>query len=75
MPRTRRLARVAHDAGVQVTPGADLVVALDTLVAAVHFPADTLPFDRGYKSVAVNLSDLAAMGARAAGRDRLRRPR
>ena len=64
MPRTRRLARVAHDAGVQVTPGADLVVALDTLVAAVHFPADTLPFDRGYKSVAVNLSDLAAMGAR-----------
>ena len=44
----------------------ELVVALDTLVAGVHFPADTAPFDVGWKALAVNLSDLAAMGAEPA---------
>ena len=41
----------------------DLVIALDTLVAGVHFPFETSAADVGYKSLAVNLSDLAAMGA------------
>ena len=43
-----------------------LVVATDTLNDGVHFPADTAPGDLGWKSLAVNLSDLAAMGARPA---------
>ena len=39
------------------------MVALDTLVDGVHFPSDTPAHDVGYKALAVNLSDLAAMGA------------
>ena len=35
----------------------------DTLVAGVHFPEATSPADIGWKALAVNLSDLAAMGA------------
>ena len=42
-----------------------LAVALDTLVGGVHFPSDTPAFDVGYKALAVNLSDLAAMGSTA----------
>ncbi|MCP4284107.1 MAG: thiamine-phosphate kinase, partial [Gammaproteobacteria bacterium] len=41
----------------------DLVVTVDTLVEGVHFPLDTDPEAIGFKSLAVNLSDLAAMGA------------
>ena len=40
-----------------------VAVALDTLVGGVHFPNDTPAYDVGYKALAVNLSDLAAMGA------------
>ena len=40
-----------------------LVTTLDTMVAGIHFPFDTDPADVGYKALAVNLSDLAAMGA------------
>lgn len=40
-----------------------LVVTLDTLVADVHFFAATDPKGLGHKVLAVNLSDLAAMGA------------
>lgn len=43
-----------------------LVVTTDTLNSGVHFPEDTAPFDIGWKTLAVNLSDLAAMGARPA---------
>lgn len=39
------------------------VIALDSLVAGVHFPKDTDPAAIGHKALAVNLSDLAAMGA------------
>jgi thiamine-monophosphate kinase len=39
---------------------------MDTLVAGVHFPADTPPEAIGHKALAVNLSDLAAMGAEPA---------
>jgi len=52
------------DAAVLVpTPGQQLVMTLDTLVAGRHFPEDVSPFDIGWRSLAVNLSDLAAMGA------------
>lgn len=40
-----------------------LVAACDTMNVGVHFPADTAPADIGWKALAVNLSDLAAMGA------------
>jgi len=43
-----------------------LVVCTDTLVEGVHFPAGTDPAAIGYKALAVNLSDLAAMGAEPA---------
>ena len=41
-------------------------ISIDTLIADVHFPITTSAFDIGYKSLAVNLSDLAAMGAEPA---------
>jgi thiamine-monophosphate kinase len=44
-------------------PGRLLVVTVDALVDGVHFPEDTAPEDLAWKSLAVNLSDLAAMGA------------
>ncbi|WEJ61748.1 thiamine-phosphate kinase [Thiomicrorhabdus lithotrophica] len=40
-----------------------LVVVTDTLVSGVHFPENTAAYDVAWKAVAVNLSDLAAMGA------------
>jgi len=46
-----------------VEAGYERIMTLDTLVAGVHFPVSTIARDMGYKSVAVNLSDLAAMGA------------
>jgi thiamine-monophosphate kinase len=48
-----------------VTPGErqHIAVTTDTLVAGVHFPLNTSPRAIGHKSIAVNLSDLAAMGA------------
>lgn len=50
-------------AAVEVPPGCELVVCTDTLVAGRHFPLNTRPEDIGWKVLAVNLSDLAAMGA------------
>lgn len=44
-------------------PGLELAVTTDMLVAGVHFLPDTDPARLGWKSLAVNLSDLAAMGA------------
>ena len=41
----------------------ELIVSMDTLVSGIHFPTDTSPEDIGYKSLAVNISDIAAMGA------------
>lgn len=43
--------------------GIDLAVTTDTLVSGVHFLPDVDPADLGHKALAVNLSDLAAMGA------------
>lgn len=58
---------IGDDAAVlQVPAGMQLVVATDTLNAGVHFPIDTTPADIGWKALAVNLSDLAAMAAEPA---------
>jgi thiamine-monophosphate kinase len=55
---------IGDDAAVVSIPaGYELVVSADTLVSDVHFPAGTDPYDIGFKALAVNLSDLAAMGA------------
>lgn len=40
-----------------------LAISTDTLVEGIHFLRDIHPADLGYKALAVNLSDLAAMGA------------
>jgi thiamine-monophosphate kinase len=48
---------------VDVTPGKQLAISTDTLVAGVHFFADADATTIGHKALAVNLSDLAAMGA------------
>ncbi len=54
------------DDGAVLAPAdenSQLVQVIDTLVSGVHFPVDTAPADIGYRVVAVNLSDVAAMGA------------
>lgn len=58
------LLGIGDDAAVLAVPaGRELAVAIDTLVDGVHFPVGTDAFDVGWKALAVNLSDLAAMGA------------
>jgi thiamine-monophosphate kinase len=54
---------IGDDAAVLATHGY-LAVTVDTLVAGVHFPDGTAPHVLGFRLLAVNLSDLAAMGAR-----------
>jgi thiamine-monophosphate kinase len=55
---------IGDDAALlQVPAGHELVLSTDTLVAGVHFPAETAAADIGWKALAVNLSDLAAMAA------------
>ncbi|KXB29092.1 thiamine monophosphate kinase [Dechloromonas denitrificans] len=48
---------------LQPSPGKQLAVTTDMLVAGTHFLPDTDPRNLGWKALAVNLSDLAAMGA------------
>ena len=48
---------------LQPSPGMQLAVTTDMLVAGTHFFPDTDPLNLGWKALAVNLSDLAAMGA------------
>ncbi|QDH70970.1 thiamine-phosphate kinase [Marilutibacter alkalisoli] len=58
---------IGDDAALLQPPtGHQLVVAMDTLNAGVHFPRATAAADIGWKALAVNLSDLAAMGAEPA---------
>lgn len=55
---------LGDDAAVlRLPPGRDLVVTTDMLIEGVHFRADDPPDSVGVKVLAVNLSDLAAMGA------------
>ncbi|MFC0266831.1 thiamine-phosphate kinase [Kushneria aurantia] len=46
------------------TPGCRLAVSVDTSLADVHFPLEAPAEAIGHRALAVNLSDLAAMGAR-----------
>lgn len=48
---------------VKLPPGMELAVSTDMLVAGKHFFPDTDPYKLGHKALAVNLSDMAAMGA------------
>ncbi len=55
---------IGDDGAVLAIPGGfELIVSTDTLVAGVHFPINTAAEEIGWKALAVNLSDLAAMGA------------
>jgi thiamine-monophosphate kinase len=58
------LLGIGDDAALlQVSAGHTLALTTDTLIEGIHFPKDTSANDIGYKALAVNLSDLAAMGA------------
>jgi thiamine-monophosphate kinase len=55
---------IGDDAAVLALPrDAELVAAVDTIVAGRHFPETTDARSIGHRALAVNLSDLAAMGA------------
>ncbi len=58
-----RLGAGDDAAALAVPAGRLLCVSADTLVEGVHFPAGTEPEQVGRRALAVNLSDLAAMGA------------
>ncbi|MBT0721553.1 thiamine-phosphate kinase [Rosenbergiella collisarenosi] len=48
---------------LNLAPNQTLAISVDTLVEGTHFYPDIAPDDLAYKALAVNLSDLAAMGA------------
>ena len=65
---TRPVARASLGVGddcalIRIADGCELAISTDTLVSGTHFFADAEPFKLGHKALAVNLSDLAAMGA------------
>jgi thiamine-monophosphate kinase len=49
---------------LSIPNGYELAVTADTMVGSVHFFTDCNPYDLGHKLLAVNLSDLASMGAK-----------
>ncbi|CAG7856285.1 thiamine-monophosphate kinase [biofilm metagenome] len=55
---------IGDDCALFTVPlGKELALTTDTMVENVHFFADCEPYNLGHKLLAVNLSDLAAMGA------------
>lgn len=63
-PAPHAILGVGDDAALLcVTEGMELAVSTDMLVSGTHFFFDADPFLLGHKTLAVNLSDLAAMGA------------
>jgi thiamine-monophosphate kinase len=63
-PTRHTVLGVGDDAALlALTPGHELAVSTDTMVEGVHFFPDMEPDSLGHKALAVNLSDLAAMGA------------
>lgn len=63
-PTTHTTLGVGDDAAlVQPRAGMELAISTDMLVCGTHFLADTDAEDLGWKTLAVNVSDLAAMGA------------
>ncbi len=65
-PPTRHTVLAGGDdaALLAPTPGTELAVSTDMLVLGRHFLPDTDPQRLGHKTLAVNLSDMAAMGAK-----------
>ena len=58
------LLGIGDDAALlQPSPGQELVVSTDLLIEGTHFFPDVEPADLGWKTLAVNVSDMAAMGA------------
>ena len=63
-PTAHTVLGVGDDAALmRIRPGMELAASTDMLVAGVHFLAGTDPRNLGWKALAVNVSDLAAMGA------------
>jgi thiamine-monophosphate kinase len=63
-PKPGVLLGIGDDAALLDVPqGADLVVSVDTIVAGRHFPEGADARSIGHRALAVNLSDMAAMGA------------
>ena len=63
-PAANAVLGVGDDAAlVDVSNGMDLAVSTDTMVSGTHFFPDVDPENLGHKALAVNLSDMAAMGA------------
>lgn len=63
-PAANALLGVGDDAALlSVSAGMELAVSTDMLVSGQHFFPDVDPYLLGHKTLAVNLSDLAAMGA------------
>ncbi len=65
LARNPAALRLLDDAAVLAVPeGHELIVTTDTIIESVHFLAGDPPDSIGHKALAVNLSDLAAKGAR-----------
>src|SRR5450830_187983 len=59
------LLGVGDDAAlIKPSAGMELAISTDLLVAGTHFFSDTDAYKLGWKTLAVNLSDMAAMGAK-----------
>ena len=64
-PTPHAVLGIGDDAALITVSGPiELAISTDTLVCGKHFFADADPYKLGYKSLAVNLSDMAAMGAK-----------
>lgn len=64
LPRTDVIVGIGDDCALLASkPNYQLAVTTDTMVEGVHFDERLSPYELGYKLMAVNLSDLAAMGA------------
>lgn len=62
---TQAVLGIGDDAAlIKATDNKELAISTDALVCGKHFFADTDPYKLGCKSLAVNLSDMAAMGAK-----------
>jgi thiamine-monophosphate kinase len=63
-PTPSAIVGVGDDAALlHIASGMELAVSTDMLVSGTHFFADADPYLLGWKTLAVNISDMAAMGA------------